>query len=320
MKEWRGVIIIAGILVAGFLGMGLLIHHEMRSVGRGGPAPLEFRKLASELESKGIWDGAADAYQRYLDSAPLQKSERASVSYHLGSLYLDHLASPDKALPFLFIARNISGSEGVGAEADKRIVEALERLGRSLDAKRYLSEAAALDPSQAKKGSGGVVIAKIGDREITQRYLDDEIQALPPQLQEKARTPDGKREFLQGLIARELLLDAARREGLDNDPQVKQIAQRAHDAAIIGIYRDREIDQKIRITNADVRAYYEAHRDDFVREDDSGKTAKLSYQDAKAAARSKLLEERRRSLMDELLNRLEQAQKVEIFSDRLLAQ
>jgi len=320
MNKWRETIILAVIIIIGFIGLGIFVRSELREAGRNGPAPESLKKLASTLESKGLWEGAADAYQRYLDEATLSDAERAAVSYHLGVLCLDHLANPAKAAQYLIMARQLAGEEGVGRDADKKIVEALERLGKSLDAQKYLDEATGIESPQKKKPGSEVVVAKVGDHEITMRDLEDEIQMLPPNLQQQMMTSQGKLEFLQGMVAKELMLEAAKREGVENDPEVKRFQERAMAAAIIARYQDREIDRKIRIAEADVRNYYNAHSSEFVKKDEKGREERLSYEQAKESARAKLLDERRRALLDELLNRLQRAQKVEIFSDRIASQ
>jgi 5-methylcytosine-specific restriction endonuclease McrBC GTP-binding regulatory subunit McrB len=104
---------------------------------------------------------------------------------------------------------------------------------------------------------------------------------------------------------------------LEDDPQIKILARHALETAILAKYQEQEIDSKIRITDADVRAYYEAHKSEFVRKDEKGKEIPMSYQEAKERARMMLLEERRKTLLDDLLNRLQQAEKVELYLDRL---
>jgi ABC-type branched-subunit amino acid transport system ATPase component len=119
------------------------------------------------------------------------------------------------------------------------------------------------------------------------------------------------------MIARELLLIAAGRTGLDNDPEVEVAAQRARQAVILSKYQQKEIDPKIRITEADVRAYYESHKDEFTTTDKNGKKTQLSYQEAKERARAMLEAKKRRESIDEIVNRLQQSEGVEIYSDRL---
>lgn len=320
MKEWRTTIILTVIIILGLVCLGIFVRYEIKGVKRTGPAPETLKKLASDLESKGLWEGAVDTYQRYLDGVSLSNTERAAVNYHVGVLCLERLVSPAKALPYLMMARQLAGEDGIGRDADKKIVEALEKMGRSLDARKYLNEAINIAPSQHKAAGSEVVVAKVGDHEITLRDLEEEIQMLPPNMQQQMKTTQGKLDFLQGMIAKQLMLEAAKREGIENDPEVKRFQERAMVAGIIARYQDKEIEQKIRITDADVRAYYNSHQGEFVKKNEKGREEPLSYEQAREMARAKLLDQRRRELLDGLLNRLQRAQKVEIYSDRVVSQ
>jgi hypothetical protein len=94
----------------------------------------------------------------------------------------------------LFLARQL-GDNDIKSKADKRIVEAFERLGKSLDAQAFLKETTALNNSSSTQGD--VVLAVVGDRKITLRDLEDEIQLLPASMQEQLKDPQRRKEFLQ---------------------------------------------------------------------------------------------------------------------------
>ncbi len=314
MKNRKEIGFLTALIIACFIVFGFVMTYELKLLVRPSDSPKALMQLASELEARGLWEGAGEIYRRYLDSSGLSQNERAFANFHLGEIYLDKLNDPTKALPCLFLARQLGDSD-IKSKAEKRIVEAFERLGKSLDAQAFLKETTALN--NASSPQGDVVIAVVGDRKITLRDLEDEIQLLPASMQEQLKDPQRRKEFLQSLVARQLMLNSARRKGLEDDPQIKILARHALETAILAKYQEQEIDSKIRITDADVRAYYEAHKSEFVRKDEKGKESPMSYQEAKERARMMLLEERRKTLLDDLLNRLQQAEKVELYLDKL---
>jgi len=320
LRDRAGTLILAIILITGFAVTGRLLYRLERAGACGRDADL-MRKVAATLESTGLWEQAARAYSRLLADARLTPDERARLAFHLGEIYLDKLSDPKAALPCLFTAKIIAGDSELGTKTDKRIVEALERSGRSLDAANYLSEATSLhksgDKGKEEKPKGSIVIAKVGDREITMRDLENDIQSLPPEAQEQFKSPEGKMDYLQGMIARELLLEAARRAGFDDDPEVREAARKAREAAIIARYGREKIDSGIRVTESDVRAYYEGHKDKFKTGDKEGREKVPPYEQVKDMARSMLEAEKRQEKLNRVINELRRSEEVEIYRERL---
>lgn len=314
MKNWKEITFLTVVIIVCFILFAFLMNRQIKSLLDPIDSPKTLMQLASELEGRGLWEEAGEIYRRYLDSPGLTKKERAYANFHLGELYLDKLNTPSKALPCLFLARQL-GNEDIKNKVNKRIVEAFERLGKSLDAQAFLKETTSLETTPASQSD--IVVAIVGEKQITLRELDNEIQLLPVPMQEQLKDPQKKKEFLQTLVAKQLMLNAAKRKGLEDDPQIKTLAKHAIQTAILAKYQEQEIENKIRITETDVRAYYEAHKNEFVKKDEKGKEIQMSYQDAKEKARLMLLEERRKALLDELLNRLQEADKVEIYFDRI---
>ena len=314
MRESRNTLILAVIIVIGFITTDIMIYHSRRITAQG-ETITAMRRLAATLESHGLWAQAVKEYSKMLDLASFSADERAKINYHIGEIYIDRLSDPEGALPYLLSVKLYSTDSNLSAQADKRIVEAFEKAGRSLDAANFLASAASIEPSHTSTKE--VILAKVGSKTITLRELNDEIQQLPPQLQEQFKSNEKKLEYLHSMIARKLLIVAAARAGYDNNPEADLAAQRAREAVILTKYQQKEIDPKIRITEADVRAYYEGHKDEFTTTDKNGKKSQLSYQEAKDRARAMLEAQKRRESLDEIINKLQQSEGVEIYSDRL---
>lgn len=114
-----------------------------------------------------------------------------------------------------------------------------------------------LTPDQASQ-----VLAKIGDREITVGEFAEKIASKGPFLRARYNSPERRRELLDQMIRFELLAQEADRAGYDELPEV----QRTRKQVLIRRFLKTQYEDRIRIediSDEEVRAYYEAHRDEF---------------------------------------------------------
>lgn len=64
------------------------------------------------------------------------------------------------------------------------------------------------------------VLAEVNGETITSTEFKQEANALPPYMRPILETPNGRRQFLESLITRDLLLQEALRRGIDRRPEV----------------------------------------------------------------------------------------------------
>lgn len=110
------------------------------------------------------------------------------------------------------------------------------------------------------------VIARVGEAQITIGEVEDAINEQSPFLRARYRDPAALREFVDGLIRFELLAREADRQNADDDPEVQRVVKQN---AVQQLIR-RDFDEQITpdsIPEADVRAYYEAHPEEFNRDE-----------------------------------------------------
>ncbi len=115
----------------------------------------------------------------------------------------------------------------------------------------------ALSPELAKK-----TLAKVGDRVITLGDYAAALERMDPFERMRYQSPDRRRRLLDEMVEVELLAQEAARRGLDKAPETKE--------RIRQVLRD-EVLEEVRkgapgandIPEADLRAYYDAHKDDF---------------------------------------------------------
>ena len=108
------------------------------------------------------------------------------------------------------------------------------------------------------------VVAKIGDRKITISefnkmlgYLDSEKQKIiekNPQLKENVL-----QQYIQGIVISKL----AKKKGFDKNPELKEQLELLKDNIIAIEYLKKEVTNKVEVSEEDVKAYYESHKDEF---------------------------------------------------------
>jgi parvulin-like peptidyl-prolyl cis-trans isomerase-like protein/SurA-like protein len=123
---------------------------------------------------------------------------------------------------------------------------------------------ASLALSACKKTSSGPAVAHVGNEVITADEFKRRIDEQSPFLRARYTNLERKKELLESLIRNELLAQEAQREGLDQSPVVREAAKRAMIQELI----KKQLDEKMGgadLSDADLKAFYEAHLDDYVK-------------------------------------------------------
>jgi peptidyl-prolyl cis-trans isomerase C len=116
----------------------------------------------------------------------------------------------------------------------------------------------------SKSSKSGPVVAKVGNETITADELKKRLDETSPFLRARYSTLDRKKEFLENLIRNELLAQEAQRQGFDKSPAVKEQTKRAMIQELIR----HQLDERLTgadIPDAELKTFYEAHLDDFVK-------------------------------------------------------
>jgi peptidyl-prolyl cis-trans isomerase C len=151
----------------------------------------------------------------------------------------------------------ILGAGGLAAGCQKREESSAPGPGRT---------APAGGPQQPPQGIEELraPLAKIDDVTITLGELQERINRQSPYIRARYTSLEQKKEFLDSLIRFEVLAREAARRGLDKDPEVIRTMKQV---MIQKLMRD-ELDAKITadtVTDADMKAYYEANLADYVK-------------------------------------------------------
>ena len=142
------------------------------------------------------------------------------------------------------------------------------------------AQTSSLTPEQAAK-----VLAKVGNQTIT---LGDYVAALEHMDQFdrlRYQSPERRKELLDELVEVELLAQEATEKGYDKDPEAQQELRAVlRDAMLREAHAGAP--QPSAISDADVRAYYDAHKADF--RDPERRRVSLIVTDSEAGAKAAL--------------------------------
>jgi peptidyl-prolyl cis-trans isomerase C len=155
----------------------------------------------------------------------------------------------------------------------------------------------ALSLAGCTKGTDSAVIAKVNNAKITSADFKKQLDELQPQmLQAVATDPKARKEFLEDLIGIELVLQEARRQGLDKDSEFKkkqdarkkELEQRLQDASKNDLFNallKKELMDKVKEpTDVELKAYYDSHREE-IKKAAGGKDITLKQAEAQGLKR-----------------------------------
>lgn len=131
------------------------------------------------------------------------------------------------------------------------------------------------------------VLAEVNGETITSTEFEQEAKALPPYMRPILETPNGRRQFLESLITRDLLLQEALRRGIDRKPEVhRRLGQARRSIVLEAILR--EVGEKAPgISDEALRKHYEENRESY-ETGEQVRVRQIQYKDraiAEAAAR-----------------------------------
>lgn len=120
--------------------------------------------------------------------------------------------------------------------------------------------------SCAKRGEqkSGVYIAKVGSETITKEDFENELKSYPPQIQKMFQGPEGAAKFVDELVKKEMLYQEAKKKGLENTPEYKKKLEDFKKMTVISALLEKELEEKSKVTDSDVKAYYDAHKNELL--------------------------------------------------------
>lgn len=120
-----------------------------------------------------------------------------------------------------------------------------------------------------RKDAGGKVVAQINGREIRDDEFKMRFSRLSPSLKSKYSDDKGKREFLEEIIKRELLLQEAKKAGIEKDKVLLDRIEEMKERLILNEFLQREVEGRLVTTDKELEDYYNLHKEEFKSPDEA---------------------------------------------------
>lgn len=118
-------------------------------------------------------------------------------------------------------------------------------------------------------GKKDILVAKVGESEITLQDLQDFQAKLPKAYRSKKTGIEAQRDYLQTLIDRDLLLLEAKSRGLERENSFIREYEKKRDQKLREEYLRREVRDRIQVPDKELRRYFE--------EQDLGRAIRVSH-------------------------------------------
>jgi peptidyl-prolyl cis-trans isomerase C len=121
-------------------------------------------------------------------------------------------------------------------------------------------------PSSGVKPEGkkeGQVLAEVNSGSITTGDFERELKNLPEYLKAMADTPQGRKEMLDTMVIRELILQQAFKDGLDKGPEIEEKLQDLKKRLIVESFLKKKVETEAQVSDADLQKFYEQNKDKF---------------------------------------------------------
>lgn len=105
------------------------------------------------------------------------------------------------------------------------------------------------------------ILASVGNKFITLNDFKYKLSRLPAYYQGMAEK--NKKNLFDDMIVESLFLEDAFRQGVDKDKEVREILEEAKKKVIIAKYVKTQIDDKMKVSDGQMREFYEERKDEF---------------------------------------------------------
>jgi hypothetical protein len=332
-RENRWAPFVIGGVIGLALAIGITFMANRERVTQAGVSPglsnKRLEELALKFESQKLSGAAARAWTDYLQSARPGGEDAARIWFRIGKDYQDS-GDYERALEGYYRSEAIAKLGDLEDEISRRTAECLEGLGKFAALNYELESRTAVAKSDST--GGGEVLAEVGTWKITRADLDRMIEdEIDVQLSELggSLTPEERRaqkqklldnilkqgerdKWLQRFIAEEMLYRRAREENLTEDPGFKALTMNLERKILAQKLLDQEFAKEINIGPEDLKAYYDAHKDDFKKD---GKVQ--SFEQVKNDVYGALRAQREMEVQQKLLGELKDRYNVVIHTSKL---
>lgn len=116
------------------------------------------------------------------------------------------------------------------------------------------------------KTDNSKVLATIDDEKITINEFNKELDKIPINMKMMVATQSGKKNYLEKIIMKKLLLKEAAKENIEKDSEFQERLKEIKEQLIIESLLKKKINVDAQITEQDLKEYYEKNKESFKRE------------------------------------------------------
>ncbi len=109
----------------------------------------------------------------------------------------------------------------------------------------------------------GQTLVDVNGIVITTTDFKKEVDNLPPYLKPMAESADGKKQLIDTMVIRELVLKEAQKEGIDKSQAVADKLEDLKKQVILQAYVKKKVDEQANLTDADLQKFYDQNKDKF---------------------------------------------------------
>lgn len=118
-------------------------------------------------------------------------------------------------------------------------------------------------PAAAGEKNSGAVLAEVNGAKITTGDFKKEVENLPPYLKPMTETLDGKKELLDTMVVREIVMQEAKKAGIDKSKEVTDKLEELRKRIIVEAFLKKKIEEEAKVTDADLQKFYDQNKDKF---------------------------------------------------------
>jgi peptidyl-prolyl cis-trans isomerase C len=138
------------------------------------------------------------------------------------------------------------------------------------------------EETQKTTKSTGEVLAEVNGSTITTGDFSKEMENLPPYLKPMTDTAEGKKEMLETMVIRELILQQAKKDGVDKSPIVAEKLEDIKKRLVVEAFLKKKVEEQSNISDADLQKFYDENKDKF-KTGDQIKASHILVKDEKTA-------------------------------------
>ncbi len=116
------------------------------------------------------------------------------------------------------------------------------------------------------KKEEGKTLATIDGDTITLQEFNSELDKIPMNMKMLVASQSGKKNFLDRMVVKKLLLKEAKKENIENEKEFKDRLADIQEQLIIESLLKKKVNVQSKFTDEELTKYYEAHKEEFKKE------------------------------------------------------